>query len=113
MKRYYYQRFRWSNPINLKKAYDKLKETFQVGPFPTHRPHSSFFVDNPEEIRVTADTLMALLSPFRAILNQKEAKSFTPKDMKLRATVFEMYPQTRPTPLPMLFGKEPKFQTAQ
>jgi hypothetical protein len=113
MKRYYFQRFRWSNPINLKKAYDTLKETFRVGPFPTRRPHSSFFVDNPEEIRVTADTLMALLSPFRAILNQKKAKPFTTKDMKLRAMVFEMYPQTRPTPLPLLFGKEPKFETAQ
>jgi hypothetical protein len=109
MKRYYYQRFRWSNPVNLKVAYDKLKETFRVGPFPTHRPHSSFLVDNPEEIRVTADTLMALLSPFRAILNQREAKPFTAKDMELRTAVFDMYPRTRPTPLPMLFGKEPKF----
>ena len=113
MKRYYYQRFRWSNPINLKVAYDTLKETFHVGPFPTSRPHSTFFVDNPIEIRVTADTLMALLSPLRAILNQKEAKPFTTKDMELRAVVFEMYPRTRPTPLPMLFGKEPKFKVEQ
>lgn len=109
MKRYYYQRYRWSKPVNLKVASEQLKQTFHVGPLPTPRTYSSIFGFNQQELRVTADTLMALLSPLRVILNQKEAKPFTAKDMELRAAVFEMYPQTRSSPIPMMFGKEPKF----
>jgi hypothetical protein len=50
------------------------------------------------------------ISNFRAILNQREAASFTKKDLILRDKVFDFYSHSRPTPFPWLFDVEPKFE---
>lgn len=70
----------------------------------------SFFKEIRAEIKVRADTLSAYLSPSRVILFQKEPAPFTAKDMELREKILELYPRNRPTPLPLFFSEEPKFE---
>jgi hypothetical protein len=67
--------------------------------------------DEREELKVSSNTLTAMLSAFRAVLYQKEAASFTERDMKLREKVLELYPRKRSTPFPIpLISIEPKFE---
>ena len=54
-----------------------------------------------------------MLSSFRAVLYQKEAKPFTAKDIELRKKVFTLYTRDRPTPFPFMYGREPKFEKAK
>ena len=42
------------------------------------------YKDHREELKVAADTLVALLSPARAVLYQKEPSASTARDMELR-----------------------------
>ena len=109
--RYSYVRFRWWDPVDLDKAVEeftrfKTKKIIQE----KGGEDISLYRDLRDEVEVEADTLQALLSPFRAVLNQKEAKSFTVRDMELREKVMKMYPQGRPTPFPWEFSSEPKFE---
>ncbi len=68
--------------------------------------------DDRSELEVKSDTLVALLSSFRAVLSQREPAPFTPRDMELRKRVIELYPRERPTPFPWMFGHEPNFEKA-
>ena len=93
-------RFRWWDPVDL----DKVVEEFSG--FKTKKiikkkegEEISLYRDLRDEITVEADTLKALFSPFRAVLNQKEAKPFTVRDMELREKIMKMYPQDWPTSL--------------
>lgn len=65
------------------------------------------------EIRVKADTLSAFLSPFRAVLFQRVAASFTRRDAELRRRVLSMYIRNRPTPFPWQFSEEPPFKVEE
>ena len=58
------------------------------------------------EIEFKADTLYVLISARRAVLFQKTPEPFTQKDLQLRNTIFNLYPDYR---LP-LFRKEPRFE---
>lgn len=62
---------------------------------------------------MAANTLVALLSPARAVLYQKEPSAFTARDMELRRKILELYPRSRVTPLPISFRDEPRFEAAK
>jgi len=112
--KYSYVRFRWWDPVDLDKTVEefsgfKTKMIFQK----KEGEEISLLIDLRSEVEVEADTLQALLSPFRAVLNQKEAKPFTARDMELREKVMKMYPRGRPTPFPWEFSSEPKFEVEE
>jgi len=73
----------------------------------------SIFKDIRSELEVKSETLLAHLSPFRAVLSKKKPIPFTSKDMELRKRVIELYPHERPTPFPWEFSKEPHFETVE
>ena len=109
--KYSYVRFRWWDPVTL----DNLIEEFSG--FKTRKivhekvgEELSLYKDQRDEVEVEADALQAFLSPFRAVLNQREAKPFTARDMELREKVMKMYPRDRSTPFPWGFSSEPKFE---
>lgn len=62
---------------------------------------------------MVADTLVALLSPTRAVLYQKEPSPFTARDKELRRKILEQYSRSRVTPLPNSFRDEPRFEAAE
>jgi hypothetical protein len=109
--KYSYVRFRWWDPVDLDKV---------VGEFPGFKTKKivrekggqdmSLYRDQRDEVEVEADTLQALLSPFRVVINQKEVKPFTARDMELREKIMKMYPRGRPTPFPWEFSSEPNFE---
>ncbi len=109
---YYYVRFRWSRGLDFEKIESDLGETFQVEQL--DRPYAvteiSLHKDDREKLKLWADTLGALLSPFRAVLYQREPAKFTAADMKLREIVLKMYPRISGTFFPWNFSKEPEFQ---
>jgi len=66
-----------------------------------------------DEVIVKADILIAVISQYRAILYQKELKSFTAKDVSLRKWIFDMYDKL--THMPFLWGgdSEPKYEVEE
>jgi len=109
MVKYNHVRFRWWNPVNLDKAKDELKD-FKASV--KHLPAGQgidLYKDDKRELTATADTLMAHLSGFRAVLTQREEKPFTKRDAELREKVRGLYPQDRPTPFPWEWSPEPRF----
>lgn len=109
--KYSYVRFRWWDPVDLDKAVEefsgfKTKKIVRK----TGGQEISLYRDQRDEVEVEADTLQALLSTFRVVINQKETKPFTARDMELREKVLKMYPRGRPTPFPWEFSSEPKFE---
>ena len=112
--KYSYVRFRWWDPVNLDKAVEELSG-FKVKKIIQEKGGEdiSLYRDLRDEVEVEADTLQAFLSPFRAVLNQKEAKPFTARDLELREKVMKMYPRGRPTPFPWEFSSEPKFEVEE
>ena len=109
---YHHVRFRWWTRANLEKIAEdfKGKYTVEMTHYPKDRTELALHKDDREELIITADTLMAHLSSFRAVLSQKKSSKFTAKDVELRRQVREIYSQDRPTPFPWLFGPEPKYE---
>lgn len=109
---YRHVRFRWWTRVDLDKVADEFKGKYSVDM--THYPRDSrelsIFKDDREELVVTADTLIAHLSSFRAVLSQKKAAKFTSKDVELRRQVREIYTHDRPTPFPWEFIAETKYE---
>jgi len=108
---YHYVRFRWWNPLNLDEIVDEFSDfkTRKVI-YPSNKAEFALQRDARDEVVVEADTLKAFLSPFRAVLNQKEDKPFTARDMDLRERVMRLYTRGAPTPFPWEFGSEPSFK---
>ncbi len=80
--KYSYVRFRWWDPVDLDMAVEEFSD------FKTKKiihakggQDISLYRDQRDEVEVEADTLQALLSPFRVVLNQKEVKPFTVRDI--------------------------------
>ncbi len=114
-KPYNYIRWRWWQGIDLDKIAPELEKDFKVEKIepPAKGDEISLYKDEREELRVKADTLQAILSAFRGVLNQDEAAPFTQKDLKLREKVIQLYNHERPTPFPWEFSHEPKFEVAK
>jgi hypothetical protein len=109
---YHYVRFRWSRGLDFDEIASDLSETFQVERL--LRPYAvteiGIHKDDREKLKVRADTLGALLAPFRVVLYQREPAKFTAADMKLRKIILKMYPRISSTFFPWNFHKEPEFQ---
>jgi hypothetical protein len=108
---YSYVRFRWWNSVDLDEIVKEFPG-FKTKKILVEKPDDgvSILRDSRNEIAVEADTLRAFISPLRAILNQKEAKPFTKRDLELREKVMELFPHDRSTPFPWMFSSEPKFE---
>jgi hypothetical protein len=111
---YHYVRFRWSRGLDFEEIARDLGEMFQVEKL--NRPYAatdiSIHTQDRERLKVKADTLGALLAPFRVVLYQREPAKFTAADMRLRARILKMYPRISSTFFPWSFSKEPEFQVA-
>lgn len=113
-KPYYYVRFRWLLGVKIEELAKELAEDFTVEALETFDSDRdmTLYKGHREELKVTADSLTALLSLTRAVLYQREPVPFTARDMGLRARILELYPRSRVTPLPLMFSDEPKFEVA-
>ena len=98
--------------MNLAQIVNELGEQFEVEEvvMPSSETEISVYEDERDEFKIKGDTLTVYISNFRAILNQREAASFTRKDLILRDKIFDLYSRSRPTPFPWLFDVEPKFE---
>jgi hypothetical protein len=112
---YHYVRFKWWEGIDLKKVSEDLGRSFSVKMYIRPRDNLEFIFEKDErdELKVSSDTLSAMLSRSRAVLYQKEVAPFTARDMELREKVLELYPRNTPTPFPWSFSYEPKFEIAK
>jgi hypothetical protein len=112
---YSHIRFKWWWGADLKEVADELGKEYTVTAVTAKKEgvEISLYKDQRDELKVAADTLTALISPFRAVLSQKERAPFTERDMALRKKIFELYPRDRPTPFPWEWSIEPKFEVAK
>lgn len=112
---YRYVRFRWWNRVDLGKVSEELSPRYEVKMLarPSGELEISLYKDERQELEVKSDTLIVLLSAFRAVLSQRQAAKFSPKDMELRKKVIDLYPHERPTPFPWELGPEPKFESVE
>jgi len=112
---YHYVRFRWMKPLNLDAALAELSRSFEVAKKvrPRDEVELTLYGDQRDEVTAKADTLVAVMSPYRAVLFQRERRPFTVKDMALRTWVFEMYDKTTPTPFPWGGDSEPKYEVEE
>jgi hypothetical protein len=111
---YHHVRFRWWTRLELEKVFAGLGDEFDVKmmSMPGTKYEMAIHKDDRSELEVKSDTLIALLSSFRAVLSQREPAPFTPRDMELRKRVIKLYPRERPTPFPWEFSHEPNFVIA-
>jgi hypothetical protein len=112
---YHYVRFRWWTRLDLEKISKELAEEFDVKMIAQSGDvrELALHKDDRNELEVKSDTLIAFISPFRAVLSQGEPSPFTSRDMNLRKKIIELYPKNRPTPFPWKFSEEPKFEVAE
>lgn len=112
---YHHVRFRWWTRLELGEVSAGLYDEFDVRmmPRPGTKYEATIHKDDRSELEVKSDTLVALLSSFRAVLSQRESAPFTPRDMELRNRIIELYPRERPTPFPWLFSHEPRFEVVE
>lgn len=114
MRAYHYIRFNWWREVDLEEVAEELSRDFRVEMVRIPWDDREITLhDQNEELKVWADTLGAFLSPFKVVLFQREAAPFTARDMALRKRMMELYPRNRPTPFPVMFGTEPKFEVAE
>jgi len=109
-KPYFYIRYSWLCQ-DLDKIFMKIKEKFAVTWHRMPKDGYEVLTYPRDEIKVKADTLFARLGAYSAMLFQKEKAPFTQRDMELRRVVLELYPHSRPTPIPWHLSWEPKFET--
>lgn len=109
---YHHVRYRWWDRANLGKMAEKFKNRFTVNMvnYPKDWRDMSLRKDDRDELIVIADTLMAHLSSFRAVLSQKKMAKFTANDVELRRQVSVLYSHTQPTPFLEIFDTEPKYK---
>jgi hypothetical protein len=98
---YYKVRFRWWEPFDLEKFLEENKEKYEMEETPeyTEPGRIDIFKDTRIEIKLRADTLHVFLTPYRAILFQKELFPLTKKDKDLADYILERYTHLRDTPL--------------
>ena len=112
---YHYVRFTWWGVVDVEGLQEEFEDDYDarlVLP-PEDESKTSIHIKDVRELRVKADTLSAFLLPSRAVLSQKEKAPFTGRDLRLRERVLEIYPHSRPTPLPFMLGDEPEFEVEE
>jgi len=109
---YHYSRFRWMRPLDLDPAITELGTDFAATKRirPKNAVELTLYGDQRDEVIAHADTLSAAMSPYRAVLYQRERRAFTDKDLRLRAWVLKNYDKTTPTPFPWGGDSEPRYE---
>ena len=111
---YHYVRFLWGGKVDLEELAEEFKEYVEGWREPPKTESKMHFhIYNLRELKLRADSLQAYLSLMRAVLFQREKKTFTKRDVELRRKIFEVYPRDRPTPFPWLELDEPKFDVEE
>jgi hypothetical protein len=112
---YHHVRFRWWEKANIDKIAKELRDNYDVDTkhHPRDKTELSLHKDDRDELIVSADTLTAHLSGFRAVMSQRSAAKFTHRDADLRERVRQIYTRDRPTPFPWSFSPETKFEVEQ
>ena len=107
---YSYVRFRWI-PADINELEITLSD-FEVDrrKLPTSINDISPYRKYRDYLLARSDTLIALASPLRAIITQREKSPFTLNDMKLREIILQEYPKKSSTFFPWGFSKEPEFE---
>ena len=112
---YRYVRYAWWREVDLDSVSEELRGSFNVEAIdlPSTKEEISLFKVDRERLKVSADTLRARLSSYRAMLYQRNHAPFTARDMSLRKRILELYPRRSPTPFPVQFSIEPEFEVAE
>jgi hypothetical protein len=112
--RYYFVRFRWWTRLDIERAEEEMRNSFEVRRLFVPRSDKELAIgtEDREELSVRADTLSVRLAPMRAVLFQREAAPFTVADLRLRERVLELYRWNRSTPLSLGLQEEPGFEVA-
>lgn len=98
----------------MKKVEKELEEfSLERINMPKDEHELSLFKDERESLKVKADTLIAFLSPSRAVLSQKSPAPLTRKDLRLREKIIRLYNRDRPTPFPWSWSVETKFEVEE
>ena len=100
--------------MDFDKVAAEHEETFQVEQLSRSfdEKESNVHKHEGEKLKVLADLLGSLLSPYRAVLNQREPAKFSANDMKLREKMLKRYPRITASFFLWHFVKEPKFLVA-
>jgi hypothetical protein len=109
---YHFVRCTWITDVDDERLARELSSSFEVVALEKCQPDSTSITgaNTQEKYVVKADTLHVYLSRTRATLFQKEKRSFTEKDVRLRDRIFAVYRHSRSTPLPWGFMQEPHFE---
>ncbi len=112
---YHYVRFRWMRPLDLDAAMAELGADFAAVKRvrPKDAVELTLYGDQRDEVTAHADTLSAAMSPYRAVLYQRERRPFTGKDLRLRAWVLRNYDKATPTPFPWGGDSEPRYEVEE
>lgn len=112
---YRYLRYTWYVEVDLDAVSEEFRGSFSVEAIelPSTKEEISLFKVDRERMKIEADTLRARLSSYRAMLYQRNHAPFTARDMSLRKRILELYPRRSPTPFPIQFSIEPKFEVAE
>lgn len=101
-KRYHRTRWTWWSNVDLKKVNKLLSSNFDVEekkiPWDDERSLSVYRELN-DQLKITADTVKAYLTPLNATIFQPHEAEKTEKDEKLISEIMKIYPQERPTPM--------------
>jgi hypothetical protein len=113
--RYQYVRYTWWRGVDMDRVSEELGGSFAVEPIHMPEDDNEFSLTkiDRERLMVSADTLKARLSPYRAVLYQRDPAPFTARDMDLRKRLLELYPRITSTPFPIGYSTEPKFEVAK
>ncbi len=92
--------YRWWKPLDLDEFASSFREVFEISfrPDLVAEEKIDIFSRDRREMRVCADTVSALLSPYRAVLYQREPSKLTERDRRLLEVIREAYPRGRYTP---------------
>ena len=109
---YFFVRHTWIQNVDVEKLAKDLGSSFEVVSLDRAEPGPTSIIgrETREKFLAKGDTLQVYLSPIKATLFQKERKPFTQNDLRLRESIFAIYPHSRSTPFPWGFMQEPRFE---
>lgn len=112
---YHYVRYNWVTGVNLERLSEEMRGTFAVEPvfMPEDDRELTLVKYDRERLKIGADTLKVRLSPYKAVLFQRDSAPFSPRDVELRGRILELYPRITPTPFPISYSIEPEFEVTE
>jgi len=93
---YHEVRYRWLHPTDLNKLEERMKSYgFATQWHKYSSPEHSLFPKRHEELEVKADTLIAHLTEYRAIITHRDQATLTEKDNRLEKLMRDEYSHGR------------------